>query len=210
MTVPALILGLLAVGLQIAAEWLGAREARALAKVASSTAFLAVAYGVGALETDHGRWLFGGLVLSWVGDVALLSDERRIFLGGIVAFLLAHLAYAGAFLTLGVSWPTVAITFVVIAPLGGIAMLWLRKGAGNLFPAVMAYVGVIEIMVALAVAVDVPGLRPWPVAAVLFYASDLAVARERFVQSAFVNRAIGLPLYYGAQFAFALSAGPLV
>ncbi len=210
MTVPFLILGLFAVGLQIAAEWLGARAARAAAKVASSTAFVAVAYGVGALGTDHGRWLFVGLLLSWVGDVALLSDERRIFLGGIVAFLLAHLAYAGAFLTLGVHGPTVGIALVAIAPFGGLTMLWLRKGAGNLFPAVAAYVGAIEVMVALAYGVATPGLRPWPAAATLFFLSDLAVARERFRQSAFINRAIGLPLYYGAQFAFALSAGPLV
>jgi hypothetical protein len=38
-----------------------------------------------------------------------------------------------------------------------------------------------------------------------FYLSDLAVARDRFVARAFVNRLWGLPLYYAAQILFAVS-----
>jgi hypothetical protein len=33
----------------------------------------------------------------------------------------------------------------------------------------------------------------------MFYASDLSVARDRFVVFRFSNRAWGLPLYFGAQ-----------
>ena len=42
---------------------------------------------------------------------------------------------------------------------------------------------------------------PWQVAvgALAFTASDVAVARDRFVKNGFQNRAWGLPLYYGAQ-----------
>ncbi len=40
-------------------------------------------------------------------------------------------------------------------------------------------------------------------AAVMFYFSDLAVARDRFVEPGPVNRLWGLPLYYAAQFVFA-------
>ena len=43
------------------------------------------------------------------------------------------------------------------------------------------------------------------VAALAFAASDVAVARNRFVAPGFVNRAWGQPLYYLAQLAFALS-----
>jgi uncharacterized membrane protein YhhN len=48
---------------------------------------------------------------------------------------------------------------------------------------------------------------PWTAAvgALLFYLSDLAVARHRFVHPAFVNRAIGLPLYYVGQLLIALT-----
>jgi hypothetical protein len=41
---------------------------------------------------------------------------------------------------------------------------------------------------------------------VLFWLSDLCVARERFVTQGFVNRAIGLPLYYGAVLVLALAS----
>jgi len=40
-----------------------------------------------------------------------------------------------------------------------------------------------------------------------FAASDISVARDRFVAPAFINRAWGLPLYYVAQISFALSVG---
>jgi hypothetical protein len=42
---------------------------------------------------------------------------------------------------------------------------------------------------------------------VLFYLSDLAVARQRFVHASFVNRAFGLPLYYAAQILIGLTVG---
>ena len=43
--------------------------------------------------------------------------------------------------------------------------------------------------------------------AVSFYISDLFVARDRFLKTEFVNRLIGLPLYYGGQFLLAFSVG---
>lgn len=39
----------------------------------------------------------------------------------------------------------------------------------------------------------------------MFWCSDLAVARDRFIAPGFVNRLWGLPLYYAAQVAFAWS-----
>jgi uncharacterized membrane protein YhhN len=50
---------------------------------------------------------------------------------------------------------------------------------------------------------------PWTAAAgaVLFYLSDLAVARHRFVRPAFLNRAWGLPAYYAGQLLLAWTVG---
>jgi hypothetical protein len=42
----------------------------------------------------------------------------------------------------------------------------------------------------------------FPVSAVIFYASDLAVARNRFVAPGIANRLWGLPAYYVAQILF--------
>jgi uncharacterized membrane protein YhhN len=43
------------------------------------------------------------------------------------------------------------------------------------------------------------------VGASLFYLSDLFVARNRFVKKEYVNRLVGLPLYYTGQYLLALS-----
>ena len=50
----------------------------------------------GADEPSARRWILAGLVLSLVGDVALLWPKEG-FLPGLIAFLLAHLAYIVAF-----------------------------------------------------------------------------------------------------------------
>jgi len=41
----------------------------------------------------------------------------------------------------------------------------------------------------------------------LFYASDLFVAKHRFVEKNIINRYAGLPMYYAAQFILAFSVG---
>jgi hypothetical protein len=53
------------------------------------------------------------------------------------------------------------------------------------------------------------GHLPWTAAvgAILFYLSDLAVARQRFVQQSFINRALGLPIYYLGQLLLAMTIG---
>ena len=79
---------------------------------------------------------------------------------------------------------------------------------------VLAYVAVITLMVVGAWAVfERPSSLPltgktlifW--GAVLFYLSDLFVARDQFIRQAFSNRLIGLPLYYTGQFLLAFSPG---
>ena len=71
---------------------------------------------------------------------------------------------------------------------------------------VVAYVLVISAMVTLAFGThgDIPA---WliPTAAVAFMASDVSVARERFIGASLAWRAWGLPLYYAAQLTFALT-----
>jgi uncharacterized membrane protein YhhN len=83
---------------------------------------------------------------------------------------------------------------------GGV-LRWLAPSLpkGMAWP-VRVYMGVIGLMSALACGVSAAG-GPWAVAvgALAFTASDIAVARNRFVRHEFLNRAWGLPLYYAAQ-----------
>ena len=73
---------------------------------------------------------------------------------------------------------------------------------------VRVYMVVIGVMSTLACGVTAAG-GPWAVAvgALAFTASDISVARDRFVRHEFLNRAWGLPLYYGAQLLIASTSG---
>ncbi len=183
---------------------------RAVAKTGASLAFVIYAYALGAWEAGPaGRWVVVGLALSVVGDLALLSRRQRLFLAGLAAFLLAHLAYIGAFLTLGVALPRVLIALAVLALVAAGVWRWLgRRVDAEMRRPVLAYVAVISVMLACslgALAGDAgAGRAVLAVAAAAFYLSDLCVARDRFVAPGPLNRVLGLPLYYGAQLLFGL------
>jgi uncharacterized membrane protein YhhN len=70
------------------------------------------------------RWVLAGLVLSLVGDVALLWP-RQGFLPGLVSFLLAHLAYIVAF-SRAAPFAARRGPFVVYAAVAGavLSLLW--------------------------------------------------------------------------------------
>lgn len=202
------IAGAVAVVVLVWSEYGGSRW-RLLAKPAASACFIAVALLAGALDTGYGRWVVVALVLSAAGDVALLGRSSAAFLAGLGSFLLGHLAYVVAFGVRGIAG---AATVVAIAVLAGPAILVIRwlwpHVPAEMRPPVSAYTIVISLMVATAVGTVVADGDPRiAAAAAMFYCSDLAVARDRFVAPGFVNRLWGLPLYYAAQFLFAWTAG---
>ena len=179
-----------------------------LAKPLASIGFLAVAVSAGALENLYGRWVLAALVLSFAGDVLLIPRGARFsFAAGLASFLLAHLVFAQAFAVLGPDTRIMIGAAVVASVPAVLALRWLRPHVpSSLRAPVIAYVVAISVMVVVASA-TLPGgadLRI-PTGAVLFYVSDLFVARERFVAPGFVNKALGLPLYYGGQLLLAAS-----
>lgn len=178
-------------------------------KAAASTGFLAVAVVSGAADTAYGRWVLVALALGWIGDIALVLRRSTWFLIGLGAFLLSHLAYIGAFGVLGMRAIATGVALALLVVPGILIGRWLMPHVPrDMRVPVLAYVVVITVMVA-AVTGAASNSAPWPVlpAAILFYGSDLFVARERFVTPTFWNRAIGMPLYYAAQILFALSTG---
>jgi uncharacterized membrane protein YhhN len=196
--------------LHIVAERFKAPMARAITKTAASTAFVGAALAGGAWVGPNGRLMVVALALSWLGDMLLLRHDRGPFLAGIVAFLFAHVAFAAVFLKLG---PQPLATLAAAAPLlvvGGLVYRALAPRAGSLARPVLAYILAIVAMVALSFgAASSTGRWDLPLAATLFFLSDLTVARDRFVLPAWENRLLGLPLYYGAQMVFAVAAGTL-
>lgn len=205
---PGIGLALVALGLAplLLAEALGLRRLAFVAKPLASTGLLVLALEHGALETGYGVAVFTGLSLSWLGDGLLLFRGQRAFVAGLGAFLLAHLAYGVAFAAGGVIFTHVAAGVALLGAVAVPVWRWLRPNVSErLRPAVAAYVVVITAMVALAGGRLASGHTLALAGAGLFYLSDLAVARDRFVTSSFLNRAWGLPTYYAGQALLALS-----
>jgi uncharacterized membrane protein YhhN len=154
-----------------------------------------------------------GLVLGLAGDVCLALPSPAAFRAGLVAFLLGHLAYVWAFahLVRPAHWINPALALLVAAAVG--IFWWLRPRLGKLKGPVVAYIVVITSMLAGAWAVWLrSGLRPGLALAILlgalaFYLSDICVALDRFVRKEYLNRLLGLPLYYLGQFLLAWSVG---
>ena len=177
-------------------------------KMVASTAFIAVAVAAGALDTSFGKIMVVALVLSWFGDLFLALDGRGPFVAGLAAFLLGHVVYVVAFSYRGIGddlvVPMVAMAAVSIA----IATWLLPTVPRELKVPVIAYIAVISAMVAVGVSTNTFA-ADWriPTGAIAFFLSDIFVARDRFSAPGFVNRILGLPLYYGGQLLLAWAAG---
>ena len=201
----AILVTVAAVALLLTAIRQGRPRVAFAAKAVASVAFVAVGIAGWRPGVGSASWLVVGLLLGAIGDL-LLARERSFDLG-LAAFLLGHLAYIVAFrnalpFTL---WPLPLL--LLPAALGLVAATWLWGFLGRRLPAVLAYVVAICLMTWGGLSVWATGTLPWTAAAgaILFTVSDLAVARQRFVTPAFVNRAVGLPLYYAGQILIAVT-----
>jgi uncharacterized membrane protein YhhN len=128
------------------------------------------------------RWFVAALVFSLAGDV-LLMLPREQFVGGLSAFLVAHLCYLAGFWTDGpAALPLVVSGLVVAAAIGSLGVLQIlpavRREEPALVAPVAAYMAVIGAMVATALA---NGNAVAGVGAVLFAVSDSMIAWDRFV-----------------------------
>jgi uncharacterized membrane protein YhhN len=198
----------LAVAGLLFAEAHGSQRGVCLAKPLASLAFLWTALASGALASAYGKLIFLGLALCLAGDVLLIPKERpAVFRAGVIAFLLGHVAYSAAFLTQPMSRWGVVAGAAALALAMVVVWRWLAKSVpADMVGSVRAYLVVISVMSALACGVTAAG-GPVAVAAgaLTFTASDVSVARDRFVRREFLNRAWGLPLYYAAQVLLALT-----
>jgi uncharacterized membrane protein YhhN len=205
---PFVVLTIVAVAVLLVAEFRSSATLRWIAKPTASAGFLLAAWAGGAFETDYGSRVFTALVLGAIGDVLLIPKHRAAFLLGLVSFLLGHLAFAWAFAARGMELVPFLVASAALAVPAVAALRWLdpHVPSGMRVP-VQAYVLVITVMVACAAgALTAPRGAAVLTGAVMFFVSDLAVARERFVSNTPWNKAWGLPLYYGAQLLLAWTA----
>lgn len=142
---------------------------------------IAAALAMSDPDPEIARWLIvGGLVLSLAGDVFLMLEDH--FIPGLASFLIAHVLYVAAFITMGVvGFPFVigaALVAVLIRVIGvQVVVAATEKNRSYGLP-VAAYILVISLMVAFAIGTT----RWWAIAgALLFYVSDACIGWSRFV-----------------------------
>jgi uncharacterized membrane protein YhhN len=141
-------------------------------------------------------WFVVALVLALAGDVFLMLPQD-LFLPGLGAFLLAHVAYVVGFTLAGLSIAGLAIGLAVAAAVcatvGRRLVAGVRAREPGMGAPVVAYMGVISTMVlcawgtgdALAVA-----------GALLFYASDALIGWGRFVSERRIGGDLGVIVTY--------------
>ncbi len=198
-----------AVAALLLAEWRGSRQGVWLAKPLASACFLWAALDFGAAASGYGRFILCGLALCTCGDVLLIPREKpAAFRAGIGAFLLGHVAYAAGFLWQGFEPTALLLAGGAMTAFAWAALRWLSPSLPNEFRMpVRVYVGVISLMVSCGIGAAAGGASLLaPLGAIAFAASDLSVARDRFVAPGFANAAWGLPLYYTAQLLLAASS----
>ena len=158
--------------------------------------------------------LFGALVLSAGGDALLSRDGDRMFVGGLTSFLAAHLFYIALFylqgggleVVLAETWRMAVAVLIAAVALVMLVLLW-----RCVKPALRLPIVVYEIAIACMGLAALTMHNAWVICgALMFIASDVMLASERFVVSAisphraWMRLAVWV-LYYLAQVTIALS-----
>jgi len=154
-----------------------------------------------------------GLVFCFGGDVFLALPQKKAFMPGLISFLVGHVFYVIGFFSVagfrGWTW----VSLVLAGAISFLVYRWLRSHLGKMKGPVIGYMVVITVMVCAASSVlaaadfSLSGRIMVFAGAVAFYFSDVFVARDRFMKNEFVNRLVGLPMYYAGQFLIAFSLG---
>ena len=156
-------------------------------------------------------WFGLGIILSLAGDVLLMLSLDRFFLFGLVAFLLAHLAYVIGFNIPLPEFSLWGIVFAVMVSLGGARVIRRivdalpSRGQVRMRMPIIVYSTVISIMLLSAMmklmdltwnanaALLVSG------GAFLFYISDIILAWNKFVAPIQYGRIYNIAAYHLGQ-----------
>ncbi len=186
-----------------ATNWVAVAQKRKpleyVAKPATMLALIAVAASLNVASAGQQRWFIVALAFGALGDVFLMLP-RNLFIAGLAAFLVGHVAYLLGFLAGGVDPIRIAVyAAVIVLPasvlLPGVVQGILLTGRRVLVPPVLVYSLVITLMVAAALGSG----RPLAAAGgLLFYSSDTLIGYQRFVmQRAWMPVAIIVTYHVG-------------
>ncbi|MGA0612538.1 lysoplasmalogenase [Caldimonas sp. KR1-144] len=194
--------GVTAIAAAVGGQWL----LLAATKPLTTLLLIALAWQRGGEERRR-RAILAGLALSLLGDIALLWPQQG-FLPGLVAFLLAHLAYLVAF-TASTRFAARWWPFSAYAVFAAVALSVLWPGVPQpLRVPVIAYVACLASMAAQAAcwALAEGGFaRRAAIGGALFLASDTLLAFNKFAQPFALAPLAVLSTYWVAQAFIALS-----
>jgi uncharacterized membrane protein YhhN len=181
-----------------ALDWFAVGSSNRRVEYVAKPAALAALIVYAASATSVSPLLIAALCFGLLGDVYLMLPVD-LFVPGLAAFLVGHLAYIAAFdATLGwrLLWfvVVVAVTFPIARRIiGAVQEAQLRF-------AVVVYLGVISFMAASAIASGRPAAA---LGAVLFVTSDALIAWDRFVAPLSWGRMAIIVTYHLGQFGLA-------
>lgn len=186
--------------LAIAADWNDRRhKIFYLLKPLTTALILAVAAAAAAESTVYQQWILLALALSLIGDVFLMFKGNRWFMAGLGGFLLAHLAFAAAFLhnVAAVALPGWLAAVVLYA---GVLLWILLPRSGALKLPVLLYCAVLAAMVFAAAArhesLETGKALAALAGALLFLLSDSLLGVRQFVRRYRHAQALILSTYW--------------
>ena len=194
---------LAATGAAAVADWIAVARAQRMLEYAAKplvmVGLIAVALTLRATNPTQ-RWFFvAALVFGLASDVFLMLP-KDMFLAGLVAALVEHLAYIAGFLTRGLHAAMLAVAFVIA--LVSVAIFLppivrsVRAKLPTLVGPILAYVAVFVVMVAAAGA---SGSLVALAGALLFFYSDAVLAWNRFVSPLPYGRVVNIVPYHAGE-----------
>ncbi len=161
-----------------------------------------------ALLRDRDNLILGmALIFSCLGDIYLGLDPVRLFINGLLMFLVAHFIYILLFVRNwerplrpgGVQMLLAALVLVYSLLLSG----WLSPSLGSYAKPVMIYVCAITVMAVTAILAKFS--KPWVwLGAILFLVSDSIVAADKFKTGVPMRDHLVWATYYLAQYCIAI------
>jgi uncharacterized membrane protein YhhN len=141
------------------------------------------------------RWLIGALLFSAAGDFLLaIPWWAPSFVGGLAAFLVAHLCFLAALVPLARRSRTrlIAVAVTVVACAALLAWFWPRLVEQGMAAPVTAYITVLGAMVCAALLAGLPTV--WTAAgAVCFAVSDAMIGISEFIRG---DQLLAVPIWW--------------
>jgi len=204
------IFALIFAGLESLALWKKWRGLEYVAKPAVMVCLFIWLYLATGLQ-GVAFWFGVGIIFSLAGDVLLMLSLERMFVFGLLAFLLAHIAYLAGFQNeLGTVsfWSVLLLAIIAVNAvrlMRRIISAMRASGQNRLVNPVIVYSSVITVV--LYAAMTTLSNPEWKagasllvgLGAFLFYISDLVLAWNKFVSPIQNGRMINIGLYHLGQ-----------